>query len=281
MEMDKAPLNKAHQLERKAEKLSRQKKLDECIECHKEAVDLYKKCLSLGENKNALESIELQKEWNERQIRMLQLKKSFIERTEHQKKQNGITSSKNLQKDVVVENLEAKIFRTIETHDSLICYLGQRGHINTHERQCHSTIEETEEKEGSPPIVGNKHPKDDSTVIEELKVLSGQLRESVQGLLIQLDDRNREIEQLRAHIRDLELEKSSKEDDNKGSKAITDSSETTSPYVFSPITELSPDMADLKSLPSLEPLKLPDFDISMLKQFSVPEVSTRLLRKDK
>lgn len=278
--MDKAPLNRAHQLERKAEQLNRQKKFDECVDCHQEAVELYKKCLALSNNKNALESIQLQKEFNERQIRMLQLKKSYLERTEKEKKLNGIVSSKHSQKDVV-ENLEAKIFRTIETHDSLICYLGQRGIIQIHDRQCPSTIDETEEKEGSPPIVGSKHPKDDSTVIEELKLLSGQLRESVQGLLIQLDDRNKEIEQLRAHIKELELEKSSKESDNKNLlKVAEDPSEATSPYIFSPITELSPEITDL-SLPSLEPLQLPEFDISKLKQFNVPEVSSRLLRKEK
>lgn len=53
-------------------------------------------------------------------------------------------------------------------------------------------------------IVGNKHPKDDSQIIEELKVLSGQLRDSVQTLLIQLDDRNKEIEKLKATIKTLE-----------------------------------------------------------------------------
>jgi len=43
-------------------------------------------------------------------------------------------------------------------------------------------IEEVEEQEG-PFIVGSKHPKDDSIIIEELKELSGQLRDSVQGNL--------------------------------------------------------------------------------------------------
>lgn len=57
---------------------------------------------------------------------MVQLKKSYLERTEREKKLNGITASKHSQKDVV-ENLEARIFRNFETHDSLICYLSQRG----------------------------------------------------------------------------------------------------------------------------------------------------------
>lgn len=55
--------------------------------------------------------------------------------------------------------------------------------------------------------MGNKHPKDDSQIIEELKVLSGQLRNSVQTLLVQLDERNKEIEQLKATVKQLEDEK--------------------------------------------------------------------------
>lgn len=44
-------------------------------------------------------------------------------------------------------------------------------------------------------------------MIEELKVLSGQLRSTVQGLLAELDDRNKEIEKLKERITVLESEK--------------------------------------------------------------------------
>ncbi|CAH1183307.1 unnamed protein product [Ceutorhynchus assimilis] len=306
MDMDKAPLNRAHQLERKAETLSRQKKMDECIQCHVEAVELYKKCLQLGDNKQALESIQLQKEWNERQIRLLQLKKSYLERTKEETKYRGITLSKNSTKETV-DNLEAKIFRNFETHDSLIGYLAQRG-IIAQDRHYQGTIEEAEEKDESPFVVGNKHPKDDSIVIEELKELSGQLRESVQGmlnqlddrqikleqiiekvknskldksseeeLLIQLDDRNKEIGQLRAYIKDLELEKCDKEEiSNNNLKTTTESSETSSSA-----TEFDLDNTELNSLPQLEvnPISVPGIDISAFKQFRLPEVNRKLLGK--
>lgn len=37
------------------------------MQCHQEAAELYEKCLQEVEgDKNALESIQLQKEWNER-----------------------------------------------------------------------------------------------------------------------------------------------------------------------------------------------------------------------
>lgn len=55
------------------------------------------------------------------------------------------------------------------------------GIINSPDRHCHSPIDEDEEKGESPLIVGSKHPKSDSVVIEELRELSGQLKDSVQG----------------------------------------------------------------------------------------------------
>lgn len=70
-----------------------------------------------------------------------------------------------------------------------------------------SDTDEKTERQNSTQIVGNKHPKDDAQIIEELKVLSGQLRDSVQCLLLQLDDRNKEIEKLKATIQVLEHEK--------------------------------------------------------------------------
>lgn len=73
-----------------------------------------------------------------------------------------------------------------------------------------SSNSDTDEKncdKGATQIVGSKHPKDDSQIIEELKELSGQLRNSVQTLLVQLDERNKEIEKLKATIKQLEDEK--------------------------------------------------------------------------
>ncbi|XP_066246551.1 nuclear receptor-binding factor 2-like isoform X2 [Euwallacea similis] len=304
LDMDKAPLNKAHQLERKAQVLSRQKKIDECIQCHLEIVELYNKYLNSDGDKNALESIRLQKEANERQIRMLQLKKSFLERVERERKLNRVISGKHNQKEAV-ENLEAKIFENFETHDSLIAYLAHRGIIDNRERDCQSILEEVDEQDGSPFIIGNKLPKDDSTIIEELKELSGQLRESVQGLLklliklgerkqqnerikerikrmdldqiykegllIQLDDRNKEIEQLKVQIHNLELGKSHKDD----------SSGATSPMVMSCPTDFDEEeVTELPSLPHLDPMAVPEIDLSVFKQFRMPKVNQKVTKKD-
>lgn len=87
--------------------------------------------------------------------------------------------------------------------------LGKRGDSDKDSLKSYSNSD-TDEKnndKGNSQFVGNKHPKDDSQIIEELKVLSGQLRNSVHTLLIQLDDRNKEIEKLKATIKTLEDEK--------------------------------------------------------------------------
>ncbi|XP_066149788.1 uncharacterized protein [Euwallacea fornicatus] len=216
LEMDKAPLNKAHQLERKAQVLSRQKKVDDCIQCHLEIVELYNKYLNSDGDKNALESIRLQKEANERQIRMLQLKKSFLERAEREKKLNKVILGKHNQKEAV-ENLEAKIFENFETHDSLIAYLAHR------------------------------------------------------GLLIQLDDRNKEIEQLKVQIHNLELEKSHKDD----------SSGATSPMVMSCPTDFDEEeVPELPTLPHLDPIAVPEIDLSVFKQFRMPNVNQKVVKTD-
>lgn len=91
----------------------------------------------------------------------------------------------------------------------VFCVLGKRGDSDKDSLKSYSnsdTDEKSNEK-GTNHVTGNKHPKDDSQIIEELKVLSGQLRNSVQTLLVQLDDRNREIEKLKATINVIENEK--------------------------------------------------------------------------
>ncbi|XP_019768276.1 nuclear receptor-binding factor 2 isoform X4 [Dendroctonus ponderosae] len=259
MEMDQAPLNKAHQLERKAQLLEKQENLDQAIVCYSEALELYQKCFELTKNQIALDSINLQKEKAERQVRILQIKKSYLERTAKDRllpRSTGTITSRCFQVDTI-DNLQDRIFKNLESHDSLICYLADRGIINSSDRHCHSPIEEDEENGEAPLIVGSKHPKSDSVVIEELRELSGQLKDFVQDLLIALDDRNILIDDLKAQITDLELEKS-----------------------CSQAADLRPEYAELQSFPKLESLVMPPLDVTTFKKFSIPEVSSRLLRKD-
>ncbi|CAG9835742.1 unnamed protein product [Diabrotica balteata] len=276
MRMENSSLNKAHQQQRRAEALLRQKKYEDCIECHKQAIQLLEDSLTLTENARSLESLKLQKEYHKKQIDFVQMKKAQSQIENHKKlaqlQKRRISVPSNDPENG--EGLEAAIYRTIEVHDSLIDYLGKRGGSDNDSIKSYSTSDNEEklEKE-TTQVIGNKHPKDDSQIIEELKVLSGQLRDSVKCLLIQLDDRNREIEKLRATIRVLEGEKQKAQQtkNNSSLKVVTDSSGGTSPYIYSPCSELSPDIVnESRNLPQLAPLEMPNFDfLSLIKSSTV------------
>ncbi|CAH1106150.1 unnamed protein product [Psylliodes chrysocephalus] len=279
--MENSSLNKAHQQQRRAEALLRQRKFDDCIECHRQAVELLEDACNLTENVRSLESLRLQKNYHLKQIDMVKLKiaqtkiDNYRKTVQLQKRKISLPSSEA----DTEEGLGATIYRTIEVHDSLIDYLGKRGGSDNDSVKSYSTSDNEEklEKE-TAQIIGNKHPKDDSQIIEELKVLSGQLRDSVKCLLLQLDDRNREIEKLRATIRVLEGEKQKARQakNNSSLKVVTDSSGGTSPYIFSPCSELSPDVVnDSRSLPPLAPLEMPNFDfLSFIKSNSTNNNNT-------
>ncbi|XP_018579208.1 nuclear receptor-binding factor 2 [Anoplophora glabripennis] len=260
MVMENSTLNRAHQEQRKAEALLCHKKFDECIECHRNAIDLLSQTCKLTENIRALESLNLQKEYHQKQIKFVNLKRAqqeyYIKSLEDQRRK---ISARNMEGQDG-ENLEAVFYRTFQVHDSLIEYLGKRGTGSDNDSL--KSTSDTEEKSERAQIVGNKHPKDESQMIEELKVLSGQLRSTVQCLLAELDDRNKEIEKLKERITVLESEKEKAQSKNNSSlKVVTDSSGATSPYVFSPSSELSPDVIhETTALPSLAPLEMPNFD---------------------
>lgn len=134
-------------------------------------------------------------------------------------------------------------------------------------------------------LKGRKWPKDDCTVTEELVTLNNQLRSLVDQLLTKLDASTREAEMLRERVRFLEGELRMKSDELEGRSCvpvvrksslhvITDSTGGSSPFVYSPCSELSPDVpADIshtvtRELPVLAPLEMPDFDFGQFKKQS-------------
>ncbi|RZB41303.1 nuclear receptor-binding factor 2, partial [Asbolus verrucosus] len=259
----------AHQLDRRAEALTKQKKFEECIECHKNAMKYLHDSLQLTENPRSKESIQLQIDHHQKQMESLKIKK-----TQYEDLRRYQESAKHrvVNFDCICENGEAlqnEIFRTMETHDSLIEVLMKR---NCDDESLKSyAMSDTEDKGSSvdtsdgPRISGKKRQVDDSTLIEEFRGLSEKLRELVQILVLQLEDKDNEIARLKAEIYKLECEKNKDEAKSSNTlKVITDSSGGTSPYVFSPCSELSPEVHDIRGLPSLAPLEMPTFDFSSL-----------------
>lgn len=272
--MENSPLNKAHQQDRKAEALLRHKKFEDCIECHKKAVEFLTDACKMTENVRSLESLQLQKEYHQKQIDVVLMKKMqhehYIRTIESEIRKISFLKI-DLGKQNGDHSLEALFLKTFQVHDSLIDYLGKRGTGSDNDSlKSYSTSDTDEkiEKDGTIQFVGNKHPKDESQIIEELKVLSGQLRDTVQCLLVELDDRNNEIQKLKTRIQVLENEKEKAQSKNHSSlKVVTDSSGGTSPYVFSPCSEFSPDVINETGiLPPLAPLEMPSFDfLSLIK----------------
>lgn len=263
-------------MDRRAEALLKEKKYEESIECHKNAIKCLHDVLLLTENPRSRESIQLQIDHHQKQVESLKIKKSQYEdlRRYQESMKNRVVNF-----DCVCENgetLQHEIFRTIETHDSLIEVMLKR---NCPEDYC-KNYSSDEEKSSSVPVSGKKRQVDDSILLEEFKGLSEKLREFVQILVLQLEEKDSEIARLKAEIYKLECEKNKGEEredkfstktvfsdvskTNNTLKVITDSSGGTSPYVFSPCSELSPEVHDIRGLPSLAPLEMPNFDFSSL-----------------
>lgn len=185
-------------------------------------------------------------------------------------------------------SLQTAIYKTMEEADSLLEILIRRGTSDSDSIKSDVSSGDTDDRvvtfdtvdgestASNTAISGSKRPKDDHTVIEELRTLNQQLHSLVYQLVTQLDASSREADALRARVKYLESERSKSDNTqneieplrNNNLRIVTDSSGATSPFVFSPCSELSPDVADARILPTLAPLELPAFDFSSLTKFS-------------
>ncbi|KAF5270307.1 hypothetical protein FQR65_LT05495 [Abscondita terminalis] len=278
--MEQSALNKAHLQFRRAENHLRYRKFDEAIDCHNKAAELLQEALSLTDNPRSLESLKLQRDYHFRQKQIILVKKEQFENykkaIENQRQRmqchSNIAFEDNFEQGST--SLQVAIYRTMEEADSLLNLLIKKGSgANSDSESLKSFSTDTDERllsidtidsSNSNAIIGSKHPKDDSIVIEELRILNGQLHALVYKLVTQLDASTREVDMLKERIHQLEGEKvkATIKNSNTNLKVTTDSSGGTSPYVFTPCSELSPDIHDSKFLPALSPLELPNFNLS-------------------
>lgn len=103
------------------------KKFDDCIECHKQAVECLQEANNLTENSKSIESLKLQKEYHQKAIDVVRMKKRQyqVEQTRkifHGQRKVSLSSSDI---DSTQGDLESEIYKTIELHDSLIDWLGK------------------------------------------------------------------------------------------------------------------------------------------------------------
>lgn len=123
-------------------------------------------------------------------------------------------------KDVQDDNksLQVAIYRNMEEADSLLGLLMKKGsNMNSDSESIKSfsttdtddkpiSIDTLDSSNSNCPI-GTKHPKDQNTVIEELKVLNEQLHLLVYRLVTQLDASAKENNLLKERIKQLENDK--------------------------------------------------------------------------
>lgn len=153
--------------------------------------------------------------------------------------------------------------------DSLFELLVHRGGVGYDEADGPVKGNDSEDTAPTPSPVGSKHPKEERVVIEELHTLNHQLRSLVNALMTQLDESERENKALRLRISELENElvrsvQGHTTGEPSGLQVITDSTGGNfSPFVLSPVSQLSPDAADTRELPPLAPLEMPKFDFTM------------------
>lgn len=264
----------AHYQQRRAEVNLRHRKYDDAIECHQAAVKHLEEALNYATVPRSIESLKLQRDFHIKQQDIIRIKK------EHENYQKAIENQRRLMQTTYANDYEDKqgnelmsiqIQLKIKEQDTLLQFLLQRDTPDS------DVVDGESSSSNSVVITGRKCPKNDNTIIEELRILNQQLHSLVYQLVTQLDASSREAELLRARVKYLEGQRSkpdaTTQNDteptrNNNLRIVTDSSGATSPYVFSPCSELSPDIGDAKTIPTLAPLELPAFDFSNLTKFS-------------
>lgn len=118
---------KAHQLYRKSENLLKHRKFDDCIECHKQAVECLQEAQKLTENVKSLESLRLQKEYHQKAIDVVRMKKRQhqLEQTRKIFQGQRKVSLSSSEIDGSQGDLQTAIYKAIELQDSLIDWLGK------------------------------------------------------------------------------------------------------------------------------------------------------------
>ncbi|XP_021921308.1 uncharacterized protein LOC110830552 isoform X2 [Zootermopsis nevadensis] len=259
------------------------------------AVEKLKEAEHSSDNGLFLQSVKYQQERCIQLQKVISMKKDqyVADKTRQQKMLQVLTKLEQTSSERSQEtnNLQLKIYRTMEEADSLLERLVCRGESDGYDLESVKSdnvggacAEDTVKVDTFQPgkLDGRKWPKDDRTVIEELRTLNNQLRSLVIQLQTQLDASCKEVEILRERVRFLEGERHMKSDDIEGRSCIpavrksslhviTDSTGGSSPFVYSPCSELSPDVpVDIphivtRELPVLSPLEMPHFDFAQFK----------------
>lgn len=182
-----SPLSLAHQNGRNADRYLKKKAFDKAIECHLNASIFLQEAMTLSTFAKSLESLQLQKNYHLTQTDIIRAKKLqfSIRKQISELKKKKVMEKKRIPEDEKDQELQWAILRAMEEADALLSQLDAKD----------------EPSEESSEAGFAKHPKDDKTVMEELRTVNAQLRSLVTKLLHQLDSSRREIESLRSRLK--------------------------------------------------------------------------------
>lgn len=261
----------------------RYRRYDDAISCHEKAAQLLLKAKLNTNSDIAIQSIDLQYKYHNRQIEIVRSKKKqfefYLKAFEKEKQKMAKNNSTDSSKELNPNNLQMAIHRTMDEADSIVEMLIRR---NKNMNDNVSDGELTEDDMVKCYKINDdvcvsviKEPKKDHDVIEELKTTNQQLRKFVNELLSQLEMSNNEVKMLRSKVSSLEserkqylnLQNSPQRSPNVTQHlVIADSTEdNSSQFVFSPCSDMSTStLAELHELPPLPPLEMPDFDLETI-----------------
>lgn len=118
-----------------------------------------------------------------------------------------------------------------------------------------SSSEEKVQETSAEVAMGTKKEKNSMVIVEELRTLRDHQSDLIAQLMTELSQMEKENMQLKNQVRDLQNKCEQYEGERRRMRAMADSS--CSPFVFSPLSEFSPDPP---SFPDLAPLEMPPLD---------------------
>lgn len=142
--------------------------------------------------------------------------KKAIENQRQKKLQSLCINEYEDNQDSESVSLQMAIYRTMEETDSLLGLLVKKSATNSDSESLKSfSTTDTDDRvsvdiidcPNASALLGSKHPKDDTVVIEELRILNTQLHDLVYQLVTQLDARVKEVDCLKETIKHLESNK--------------------------------------------------------------------------
>ncbi|XP_045593395.1 nuclear receptor-binding factor 2 isoform X2 [Procambarus clarkii] len=254
--MDNSPLNQAHREQRRAESCQRGGRLEEAAEYHGQAAKLLTKALALTVTPLARQSITLQHGYHIRQQELLRNTEKFdsllslLLPEENDTSGGGQTESKCKQSPQEKEGeLACDMKETLNAREITVKTLDVRG------TKCSEKVTQTETAKRGESSIGIKKEKDVLVIVEELRTLRDHQADLISQLMTELSFREKENTLLKNQVCELQTKCEQYESERRRMRAMADSS--CSPFVFSPLSELSPDPP---GVPDLAPLEMPPLD---------------------